>query len=89
MARELKDFLYQNMYRHYRVVRMANKARRFVIELFQSYVADPDQLPTLIKRHPEQRGDSLQRIVCDYIAGMTDRYALEEYRRQFSPDLRP
>lgn len=78
---QLHRFLNQKLYQHYKVVRMSNKARRFVQELFQCYVAQPEQLP------PTSRGrikdDGVFRVVCDYIAGMTDRYAQNEYRRLF------
>lgn len=80
---QLHQFLNQKLYQHYKVVRMSNKARRFVQELFQCYVAQPEQLP------PTSRGrikdDGVFRVVCDYIAGMTDRYAQNEYRRLFQP----
>lgn len=83
MVRELKDFLYQNMYRHYRLVRMQVKAERFVSELFKAYLFEPEMLPTKTK----QRLDELptERVVCDYIAGMTDRYALDEWEKLFDP----
>lgn len=89
MTRELKMFLYENMYRHYRVVRMAGKAERFITDLFQAYVSAPDQLPTSTKKRLTEGNDSLERVVCDYIAGMTDRYALEEYCKLFDPQTRP
>jgi dGTPase len=80
---QLRQFLNQKLYQHYKVVRMSNKARRFIQELFQAYVANPEQLP------PTSRGrlkeDGVYRVVCDYIAGMTDRYAQNEYRRLFQP----
>lgn len=81
--RELMDFLYANLYRHWRVLRMANKARRFVRQLFEAYVADVRQLPEHVQTAAND--DGLYRAVCDYIAGMTDRYALEEYRKLFDP----
>jgi len=80
----LKEFLKKNLYQHYRVVRMTNKAKRFVKELFEAYRADPEQLP----RHFYARiraEKNPERIICDYIAGMTDRYAQDEYKRLFSP----
>ena len=81
--RALKDFLYQNLYRHYRVMRMAVKASRFIRELFTVYVAQPVQLPTEVQARIPEEG--LYRVVGDYIAGMTDRYALDEYRKLFEP----
>jgi dGTPase len=82
-VRELKDFLYRNMYRHYRVVRMGNKAGRILRDLFQAYVEEPLQLPPHHQERIEE--DGLHRAVCDYIAGMTDRFALDEHRKLFDP----
>jgi dGTPase len=85
-VKQLKDFLFRNMYRHYRVVRMGDKAGRILRDLFHSYVAEPLQLPP---RYQERIGqDGLHRVVCDYIAGMTDRYAMEDHRRLFDPLVR-
>ncbi len=82
--RALKDFLYERMYRHYRVNRMSSKARRVVRDLFAFYLAEPECLPG------EWRGlaagpDDPQtaRVAADYLAGMTDRYALDEHHRLF------
>jgi dGTPase len=82
----LKRFLFQHLYRHYRVVRMAEKAKRVVKELFEAYVANPRQLPPHISSRIEAEG--LHRVVCDYIAGMTDRFALDEHRKLFDPSER-
>ncbi|MFC1806555.1 hypothetical protein ACFL09_06205 [Planctomycetota bacterium] len=60
-----------------------NKAQRFVRELFQAYLADERQLPDEYRRAAEEEG--LVRIICDYIAGMTDRYAQDEYKKLFYP----
>ncbi|MGE5223147.1 MAG: deoxyguanosinetriphosphate triphosphohydrolase [Omnitrophica WOR_2 bacterium] len=85
--RQLKDFLYANLYRQYRVVRMAVKAERIVNDLFQAYRQEPAMLPRHIQ---EERGDrSLERTICDYIAGMTDRYAVEEHQKLFDPLTKP
>jgi len=81
--KELEAFLMQRVYKHYRVVRMANKARRFVTELFNEYLKDPGQLPPEFQRRIETEGR--YQSVCDYIAGMTDRYAQDEYLKLFSP----
>jgi dGTPase len=89
MVRELKDYLYQHMYRHYRVVRMAQKAEHFITELFNAYLTEPEQLPKPAQARWEENGDSVARVVCDYIAGMTDRYALQEYQKLFDPFTRP
>ncbi len=85
--RELKDFLYQNLYRHYRVMRMQAKAERYVAELFEAFVKEPAQLPLETQARVEEVG--LHRAVCDYIAGMTDRYALEEHAKLFDRFTRP
>lgn len=76
----LKRFLFDNLYRHYRVVRMSEKARRVVRELFEAYTREPRLLPP---EYQDRAADGLERSVCDYIAGMTDRYAIREHRRIF------
>ncbi|MFQ5534754.1 MAG: deoxyguanosinetriphosphate triphosphohydrolase [Sphingomonadales bacterium] len=82
--KSLKAFLRDNMYRHYKVNRMASKARRVVADLFELYVAEPDCLPTPWRRHTEDAGNEAKaRLVCDFIAGMTDRFALLEHQRLF------
>jgi dGTPase len=85
-VRELKEFLLRNMYRHYRVVRMGDKAGRILRDLFQSFTAEPLQLPP--RYQARIAIDGLQRVVCDYIAGMTDRFALDEHRKLFDPLVR-
>lgn len=85
--RELKDFLYANLYRHPRVVRMAVKAERILSELFEAYRKDAQMLPRGVQALIEERG--LERAICDYIAGMTDRFAIEEYLKLFDPMTRP
>ena len=75
-VRALKRFLYERMYRHYRLVRMQTKAERFIAELFEAYVKEPHMLP---RETQERLGDgAVERVVADYIAGMTNRYALDE-----------
>ena len=86
--RELKTFLYQHMYRHYRVVRMQVKAEAILSSLFAGYVAEPAQLPKEVQERAEAKGD-LHRAVCDYIAGMTDRFALDEHYKLFDPYTLP
>ncbi len=86
-TRELKDFLYKKLYRHHRVVRMAVKAERIVTDLFNAYVDEPTMLPPHIQTWIEDRG--LERAVCDYIAGMTDRYAIDEHHKLFDPQTLP
>jgi dGTPase len=85
--RQLKDFLYNNLYRHHRVVRMAVKAERIVGDLFRGYQSDPEMLPEHVQGLLNERG--LERTICDYIAGMTDRYAVEEHQKLFDPTTRP
>jgi dGTPase len=81
---ELKKFLMDNLYRHFRVMRMAEKARRVMSGLFDAFMSEPRQLPSHVQqRHRD--GEPLARVIADYIAGMTDRYALEEHRRVFDP----
>jgi dGTPase len=83
-ARGLRAFLFERMYRHYRVNRMASKARRIVRELFQLLLAEPQCLPTEWRQHVDGPGQpATARIVADYIAGMTDRFALDEHYRLF------
>jgi len=83
LVRELKEFLFKNLYRHYRVVRMGNKASRILGDLFRAYVAEPLQLPPQCQERIGSEG--LSRAVCDHIAGMTDRFALEEHHKLFHP----
>ena len=83
LDRQLKDFLFNNLYQHWRVMRMDRKARRFIAELFEAYVNSPVILPQSVQEITQQRG--LYRTVCDYIAGMTDRFALQEYNKLFNP----
>ena len=82
---ELKGFLMDNLYRHYKVIRMFEKAKRVMRELFRAYMSEPQQLPPHILERHERVGDPLPRIIADYIAGMTDRFALEEHRKLFDP----
>ena len=81
--RALKDFLYQRMYRHYRLMRMQAKAERFICQMFEAYENEPKMLPN--KTQEQLARASLQRVITDYIAGMTDRYALEEWEKLFDP----
>ena len=84
--RSVKAFLHEQMYRHWRRNRMTSKARRVVADLFRLLFAEPDCLPTEWRRRaerPDVRGRA--RVVADYIAGMTDGYALDEHRRLFDP----
>ncbi len=88
--RELKHFLHRNLYRHYRVQRMMRKAQRVVRELFEGLVEDPQLLPEGYRQRAEAGEEASgragqARAVADYIAGMTDRFALLEHKRLFSP----
>ncbi len=85
--RELKDFLYANLYRHHRVVRMQTKAERIITDLFKAYQSEPEMLPKQVQLLVPERG--LARTICDYIAGMTDRYAGDEHRKLFDPATLP
>jgi dGTPase len=83
---ELEAFLRRRVYRHYRVQRMALKGGRIVAELFAEFCRAPELLPDRYQRRIESMGR--ERTVCDYIAGMTDRYAQDEYLRLFEPYAR-
>ena len=84
--KELKRFLFDRFYRHYRVARMAAKADRTIRALFTAFVEEPAQLPPETQANLADSGRDLHRVVCDYIAGMTDRYAIAEHRRLFDPE---
>ena len=85
---ELKRYLFDCFYRHYRVVRMATKAERLLSDLFGAYLQQPLQLPTELRQQAQRPDASLAQIVCDYLAGMTDRYAIQEHKRLFDPEER-
>ena len=84
--RELKQFLRQQLYRHYRVNRMSSKAQRIVRELFGAFHADPRLMPDDFQQRAQE---DRPRAVADYIAGMTDRYAIREFRRLFTVEELP
>ncbi len=83
--RQLKDFLMANLYTHVRVTRMGMKAKTVITGLFQTYLEEPRQMPphvyAVIARGEEEKA----RVIADYIAGMTDRFALDEYKKLFDP----
>jgi dGTPase len=81
--RELKLFLHENLYRHYKVERMRVKAERYITDLFSTYCSHPSLLPQKYRRKMDFMGK--ERVICDYIAGMTDRFALDEYKKLFEP----
>ena len=88
-AAALKRFLRENLYHHYQVNRMTSTARRTITELFDAFIAEPRLLPPdyLVPDDHGERAPSMQaRKVADYIAGMTDRYAMREHRRLFQVD---
>lgn len=85
--RQLKDFLYKNLYRHHRVMRMAVKAEKVLTDLFIAFQNEPRILPSHIQKMNDERG--LERNICDYIAGMTDRFAIDEHQKIFDPVILP
>ena len=87
MNSELKSFLYENMYRHHRVYRMQVKAERILEDIFNAYTATPEILPAEVQKLAEIK--DFHRVVTDYIAGMTDRFAIAEHGRIFNPLIQP
>jgi dGTPase len=82
--RALRAFLHARMYKHYRVNRMRSKAKRVLADLFEVFLREPQTLPEPWNRYAHTLAeDQRARLVCDYIAGMTDTFALEEHRRLF------
>jgi dGTPase len=81
--RELKDFLFAHLYRHHRQIRMTRKAEKILSEIHLAYQSAPAMLPPAWQDAAEERG--LLRAVTDYLAGFTDRFASDEYRRLFDP----
>ncbi len=85
LRKELREFLFKTLYSHWRVLRMSDKARRFIRNLFYIYLNNYELLPPNFKKRIEKKEETPKRVICDYIAGMTDRYALEEYKKFFDP----
>jgi len=83
---QLKSYLHQNLYQHHRIERMKDKSRRILEALYQRYFENPRLLPDDTALRVEK--DGLERTIADYIAGMTDRYAIQEHRRLFDPSVR-
>ncbi len=79
----MREFLTEKLYKHYRVVRMSSKAHRFITSLFKVYIDKTEQLPPTTQARI--KNEDKYRVICDYIAGMTDRYALDEYKKFFEP----
>ena len=84
----MKKYLFDNMYRHPRVTRMETKVAKVIQELFHLYESNPDILPHTPREKIKNRIEPVRRVICDYIAGMTDRYAIEEYEKLTEPSLR-
>jgi dGTPase len=84
----LRGFLLQRMYRYWKVNRSRSQARRMLAEMFRLFMAEPEVLPTEWRLRAEGKVDAARaRVVCDYVAGMTDRYAIEEHRKLFNLDV--
>jgi dGTPase len=84
----LRQFLHARMYRHWRVNRTRSQARRILAEMFSLFLAEPDVLPSEWFARSQNRDEAGRaRVVCDYIAGMTDRFAIEEHRKLFQLDV--
>ncbi len=87
---DLRTFLFENMYRHYKVNRTMSRAKRIVRELFEAFLKEPELLPTRLRAKASQAQDeTTARVVADYISGMTDRLAMAEHRRLFSLEIEP
>ena len=78
---QLQQFLRQHLYQHYRVARMSGKSKRIIFDLFHAFMEDARLLPPQFQ---EKAGSDKPRAISDYIAGMTDRYAIREHRRLFA-----
>jgi len=82
----LRAFLYENMYKHFKVNRMMSTAGRVVTELFDLFIMEPDLLPPhLYKKTTGAETFETARVVCDYIAAMTDTYAISEHKKLYQP----
>ena len=85
--RALRAFLYERMYKHYKVNRMRSQAKRILKDLFELFLSEPETLPPPWRQDAEQAPTLRRaRLICDYIAGMTDNYAIDEHRRLFDFD---
>jgi dGTPase len=85
---DMKAYLFQNMYRHQRVTRVEAKASKVIQELFKLYENDTSILPSNTREKIKNKLEPIRRIICDYIAGMTDRYAIEEHEKLTNPSIR-
>ena len=89
LRKPLRELLMEKLYKHYRVIRMSNKARRLIEELFNFYIEKPEALPDRIQKKINKKkidNNELKPVVCDYIAGFTDRSAKDEYEKLFNPN---
>ena len=82
-VRGLKSYLMDNLYRHYKVLRVTNKSAKLIKDLFDAFYAHPELLPPAYQKKVKEQG--APRVIADYIAGMTDRYAQREYSRVLDP----
>ena len=83
---DLQQLLYERLYRHYRVIRMTEKAKRIINDLFAVYKESPDQLPySVYRRNAQYTQAQKYEIICNHIASMTDRFALDEHKKLFNP----
>ncbi|MCK5260330.1 MAG: deoxyguanosinetriphosphate triphosphohydrolase [Candidatus Omnitrophica bacterium] len=83
----LQKVLEEKLYQHYRVIRMTDKARRIIKDLFKVYMKTPEQLPEKIyHRARKHTKNQKYKIICNHIASMTDRFAIDEHKRLFDPD---
>jgi dGTPase len=90
-AEGLKQYLYANLYRHPRVMRVMRDAEAIVTDLFARYLRQPEEMSGVLRlTAQEASGGARASIVADFVAGMTDRYAIKEHRRLFdaTPELR-
>ncbi len=85
--KELKKCLFEHLYRHTRVIRMGSKAERILEDLFEAYLAQPEQMPPRFAMRVSE-GEEIHRVIADYVAGMTDRYAMDEHKKLFDPHER-
>ncbi len=85
---EIKQVMRDRLYRHYRVSRMTEKAGRVLAQLFETYMTEPRQMPEHVVARAQRYDEPISRAVADYIAGMTDRFELDEYRKLFDPNER-
>jgi dGTPase len=88
IIKQVKSFLMERCYRHFKVNRMTGKSKIIIEQMFTQFLKYPDCLPTeWLKRTQGLDEAGIAEVVIDYIAGMTDRYAIEEYRKLFDPML--